>query len=119
MKKITIQDKFDSFHDHWSPKIIADLNGQQVKVAKLLGDFPWHNHPEEDEMFWVIHGELELHFRDQVLTLGAGEAVVVPRGVDHRPVAREEVHVILFEPASTLNTGDQVSERTLHQLERI
>ena len=92
--------------EHWSPQVIAELNGQQVKLAKLCGEFVWHAHAQEDELFLVLHGTLQMHFRDRVQEIGPGELLVVPRGVEHKPVAREEVHVMLFEPATTVRTGD-------------
>ena len=119
MEKFSIQQKLDSFSEHWSPKIVAELNGQLVKVAKLLGEFDWHQHPAEDELFWVIKGELEMHFRDRVVEINAGDVLVVPRGTEHRPVAKHEVEVVLFEPASTVNTGTEVTERTVTELDRI
>lgn len=91
---------------HWTPRVVARLNGQEVKVARLHGEFVWHAHEAEDELFLVLHGQLEIEFRGATLTLEPGDCVVVPRGVEHRPVAREEVHVLLFEPAGTLNTGN-------------
>ena len=119
IKKFSIQEKFELFTEHWSPKIVAELNGQHVKVAKLLGEFDWHQHPEEDELFWVMKGELEMHFRDQVILLSPGEVLVVPKGIEHRPVAQQEVHVVLFEPVSTINTGNEVTSRTRESLEWI
>ena len=119
MQKITLADKFSQFNEFWSPKIVAELNGQQVKVAKLKGEFDWHDHPEEDELFWVIEGELEIQLRDQTIHLSAGEIFVVPKGVEHKPVAKEEVHVVLFEPASTIDTGARVTDKTVTDLERI
>ena len=117
--KIILKEKFAQFSEHWSPKILADLNGQQVKAAKLLGEFDWHHHENEDELFWVMHGTLEMHFRDRVVEVQPGEIIVVPKGVEHKPVAHEEVHIILFEPASTLNTGEAVTDRTVKNLDRI
>ncbi len=119
MDKFSIEDKFELFSEYWSPKIVAELNGQQVKVAKLLGEFDWHEHANEDEMFWVIKGQLEMHFRDRVVLLNPGEIIVVPRGIEHRPVAKSEVHVVLFEPASTVNTGQEKTDRTVEILDRI
>ena len=95
------------FTEHWSPKIIAELNGQQVKVAKLKGEFVWHKHDEEDELFLVLKGKLKIELRDRVIDLNEGEFVVIPRGIEHKPVASIEVEVLLFEPKSTLNTGNQ------------
>lgn len=116
MDKINLRDKLALFDDLWSPKIIAELNGQQVKLAKLEGTFDWHHHEAEDELFLVLKGELVIEFRDAPdVTLREGEMVVVPRGVEHRPVAREEVHVLLFEPASTLNTGNVTTDRTVER----
>ena len=117
--RITLDQKFARFTDHWKPKIVAELNGQQVKLAKFQGAFDWHAHADEDELFLVHRGQFRMEFRDRTVTLVAGDMIVVPRGVEHRPVADEEVEVILFEPASTLNTGDAVSARTQHVLEHI
>ncbi len=119
MQKINLTDKLSRFTDHWSPKIIGELNGQQVKLAKLLGEFVWHAHDEEDELFLVLEGHLVIQLRDGDIVLEPGELVIVPRGVEHRPVAEKEVHVLLFEPASTLNTGDTKSELTVQEPERI
>jgi mannose-6-phosphate isomerase-like protein (cupin superfamily) len=110
---IDLREKFAAFSEHWSPRIVAELNGQQVKLAKLLGEFVWHHHDVEDELFLVHRGRLLMEFRDGVVELGPGEMIVVPRGVEHRPVAPEEVEIILFEPAGTLNTGNLVNERTV------
>jgi len=119
MHRITLDQKFATFTEHWSPKIIVDLNGQQVKLAKFQGTFDWHAHAAEDELFLVHRGEFQMEFRDRIVTLVAGDMIVVPRGIEHRPVAEREVEVIIFEPAGTRNTGDVESERTLHVLERI
>ena len=119
MSVINFADKFSRFSDHWSPKVVADLNGQQVKVVKLLGEFVWHHHEHEDELFWVVRGELRMEFRDRHEIVRAGEMIVVPRGVEHRPCADEEVEVVLFEPASTLNTGNVLGERTVSHLDRV
>ena len=119
MQKIKVNQKFELFQEHWSPKIIAELNGQQVKVAKLLGEFDWHFHEEEDELFWVMKGSLEMHFRDEVIEMYPGELLVVPRGVEHKPVAKSECHVVLFEPATTVNTGNVPSDKTVAELDRI
>lgn len=113
MECININQKFSLFSDHWNPRIIAELNGQQVKLAKLKGEFIWHKHDEEDELFLVVKGNLRMEFRDKVINIHPGEIFVVPKGVEHRPVAEEEVEVMLFEPASTLNTGSQRNERTI------
>lgn len=119
MDKINLQQKFASFSDYWSPKIVGELNGQQVKLAKFQGAFDWHHHDHEDELFLVVKGRFRMELRDRDVWLEEGELLVVPRGVEHRPVAEEEVHVLLFEPATTLNTGNVESERTLRELERI
>ena len=123
MKKINIADKLGQFSEHWSPKIVAELNGQQVKVAKLLGEFDWHFHENEDELFWVIRGTLQMHLREDeresVVEINPGEVLVVPKGVMHKPVAEAEVELVLFEPASTLNTGNVENERTQVDLKRI
>ncbi|WP_242916532.1 cupin domain-containing protein [Pontibacter liquoris] len=118
--KINIAEKFSLFSDHWNPRVIGELNGQQVKIARFLGPFEWHHHENEDEFFMVIKGEFELHFRDKVVTLQPGECIIVPRGVEHKPVASEEAQVLMFEPAATLNTGNLPdSERTRKDLERL
>jgi mannose-6-phosphate isomerase-like protein (cupin superfamily) len=119
MERINLAEKFAKFSTHWDPKIVADLNGQQVKLAKFQGAFDWHQHDHEDELFWVVKGSFVMEFRDKNVELREGEILVVPRGVEHRPVAEHEVHVVLFEPASTLNTGNVVSEKTKQELQRI
>lgn len=106
MQKITLAEKLALFSEHWSPKIIAELNGQQVKLVKFRGEFVWHQHEHEDELFYVIDGGFRMEFRDRTVELRAGDMIVVPRGVEHRPVADQEVSVMLFEPASTVNTGN-------------
>jgi mannose-6-phosphate isomerase-like protein (cupin superfamily) len=112
MEKVNIAAKLAKFSEHWQPRIIGELNGQQVKVAKLQGEFVWHHHVNEDELFLVIKGHLTIELRDRTISLDEGEFFIVPRGVEHRPSAKEEVHVLLFEPTSTLNTGEQRNERT-------
>lgn len=119
MEKINIYDKLDLFNDYWNPRIVGELNGQHVKLAKFRGEFPWHKHINEDEMFMVIKGSFDLEFRDRKITINEGEFIVVPRGAEHRPVAVNEVWVMLFEPATTLNTGDTLNEFSKHNLERI
>ena len=119
MTKINLAEKFDRFSDQWSPKIVADLNDSHVKLAKVGGEFVWHQHAEEDELFIVLRGELTIELRDGQVTLGPGEMVVIPKGVEHRPVAKEEVHLMLIEPKATRHTGDVVSERTVHECARI
>lgn len=106
IQKVVLKDKLSLFTEHWSPKIIAELNGQQVKVAKLKGEFVWHKHDEEDELFLVLKGKLKIELRDRVIDLNEGEFVVIPRGIEHKPVASIEVEVLLFESKSTLNTGN-------------
>jgi len=117
--KVNLAEAFARFSDHWSPKVAGELNGQQVKLVKLRGPFVWHRHENEDELFLVVRGRLRIEFRDQTATLGEGEFLIVPRGVEHRPVADAEAHVVLFEPASTLNTRNVVNERTVAEPERI
>ncbi len=119
MEKVNLRDKLDLFKEQWSPKIVGELNGQQVKLVKFRGPFVWHHHDHEDELFLVVKGRFRMEFRDRDLWLEEGEFLVVPRGVQHRPVADEEAHVLLFEPASTLNTGNVRNERTREQLETI
>lgn len=107
MKKVNLAQKLAMFHDHWNPRIVGELNGQHVKLVKFKGEFVWHKHDHEDEMFLVVSGQFRMELQDQAaIDLGEGEFLVVPRGVMHRPVAEEEVSVLLFEPAGTLNTGD-------------
>jgi mannose-6-phosphate isomerase-like protein (cupin superfamily) len=117
--KVNLRDKFARFHEQWSPKIVGELNGQFVKLVKFQGAFVWHHHDLEDELFLVVKGRFRMEFRDRQVWLEEGEFLVVPRGVEHRPVAEEEAHVLLFEPATTLNTGNVRDERTLETLERI
>src|SRR5207248_2546687 len=112
-------EKFASFRDPWSPKVVGDLNGQQVKLVKFQGAFVWHHHEQEEELFLVVQGRFRMEFRDRHVWLEEGEFLIVPRGVEHRPVAEEECQVLLFEPASTLNTGNVRNERTLDRLEHL
>ncbi len=119
MEKVNVRDKFSLFDDHWHPRVVAELNGQYVKLAKLKGEFVWHRHADEDELFFVIKGRMTLELPDKKMELEEGELCVVPRGTDHRPVAENECHVLFFEPAGTLNTGDRENERTVRDLERI
>ncbi len=118
-EKVALAERFARFSEHWSPKVVAELNGQQVKLAKFQGEFVWHHHEHEDEMFYVVRGAFDMEFRDRTVPLAEGEFLVVPRGVEHRPVAAEEVWVMLFEPAGTLNTGSAGGERTVEQPERL
>jgi mannose-6-phosphate isomerase-like protein (cupin superfamily) len=119
MKKVNIDEKLSSFSDHWNPRVIGELNGQQVKAVKLKGEFVWHHHDHEDELFLVIKGTLRMEFRNKIEEIKEGEFIIVPRGVEHKPVANEEVHILLFEPATTLNTGNVDNERTRKTLEHI
>jgi mannose-6-phosphate isomerase-like protein (cupin superfamily) len=109
---INLQEKLAKFSKHWSPKIIAQMNDYHFKLAKVQGEFVWHDHPETDEVFLVLKGRLEIHLRDGVVTLNEGEMYVVPKGVEHKPVAQSECHIMLIEPAGTVNTGDVVNEKT-------
>lgn len=117
--RISLDEKFASISDYWQPRIIGELNGQHVKIAKLRGEFVWHHHEHEDELFLIHRGTLRVEFRDRTLTLGPGDMTVIPRGVEHRPVADEEVELVMFEPAGTLNTGNVVNERTVAAPERL
>ncbi len=119
MERISLAEKFASFSDHWAPRVAAELNGQQVKLAKIQGEFIWHHHDHEDELSLVVAGRLRMEFRDRVVEVGPGEMIVVPRGVEHRPVAESETQIVLFEPASTLNTGNIENERTRRELPAI
>ena len=117
--KVNLEEKLSLFTSHWDPKIVGELNGQHVKLVKFQGEFVWHKHDREDEMFLVVRGEFDMEFRDRAVALKQGEFLIVPRGVEHRPVARREAHVLLFEPVSTINTGDAGGPRTVAQPERI
>ena len=119
MEKVNIEEKFSHIQEFWKPYIAAELNGQLVKLDKLKGEFVWHHHEHEDEMFLVVKGRFRIEFREKTVWLESGEFIVVPRGVEHRPVADEETWILLFEPASTLNTGNVVNELTLAELERV
>lgn len=119
MEIVNIAEKLDSFTEHWSPKIIAELNGQQVRIAKLKGEFVWHHHENEDEMFLVIKGTLKIGLRDGDKVLNEGEFLIVPKGVEHKPSAEEEVSLLMFEPATTLNTGNIDNDFTVKNLDRI
>jgi mannose-6-phosphate isomerase-like protein (cupin superfamily) len=112
MDKVNLAEKLTRFDDHWHPRIVGELNGQHVKLVKFAGPFVWHHHEDEDELFLVVAGRFRMEFRDRDVWLEAGEFLVVPRGVEHRPVADEEVHVLLFEPAGTVNTGTAGGEMT-------
>ena len=117
--KVNIKDKLALFDERWKAKIAGELNGQYVKLVKFIGEFVWHHHDEEDELFLVVKGRFRMEFRDRDIWIEEGEFIVVPRGVEHRPVAEEEACVLLFEPASTLNTGNVRDERTVAELDRI
>jgi mannose-6-phosphate isomerase-like protein (cupin superfamily) len=119
MDKINLAQKFRLFADYWSPKIVGELNDSYVKLAKLKGEFVWHHHENEDELFLVVKGRLLIKLRDRDIWLDEGEFVIIPKGVEHLPIAEEEVHLLLLEPKSTLNTGNVQSERTVVELERI
>jgi mannose-6-phosphate isomerase-like protein (cupin superfamily) len=119
MEKVNINQKLGMFQEYFSPKLVAELNGQAVKLVKLQGSFVWHHHDDEDELFMVLKGRLRMELRDGDIVLEKGEMLVVPRGVEHRPSAEEETHILLFEPATTLNTGNVRNERTVEQLERL
>jgi mannose-6-phosphate isomerase-like protein (cupin superfamily) len=119
MEKINIPQKLSRIHDHWNPRIAGELNGQHVKLVKFKGEFVWHKHDDEDEMFYVLKGEFKMELRDQTILLKENEFLIVPRGVEHRPVAENEVSVMLFEPTSTLNTGDTQNELTRVHLDAI
>ncbi len=120
MHTVNISEKLSSFSDYFNPRIVGELNGQHVKLVKFHGEFVWHHHENEDELFYVVEGSFNMEFRDKVVTINKGEFLIVPRMVEHRPVAKEEVAVMLFEPASTVNTGNQTdSELTKTELEKI
>jgi mannose-6-phosphate isomerase-like protein (cupin superfamily) len=119
VNKVSLADAFSRIDDHWKPRIAAELNGQHVKLVKFKGPFVWHHHDDEDELFLVLRGSFRMELRDRTIDLTAGEFLVVPRGVEHRPVADDEVDVLLFEPVSTLNTGNVRNERTLDELEHL
>ncbi|HEU4324888.1 MAG TPA: cupin domain-containing protein [Roseiflexaceae bacterium] len=120
METVNIAQKLGLFQEHWSPRIVGELNGQHVKLVKIQGEFVWHHHEDEDELFLVVKGRMRMDLRDGPCWVGEGEFIIVPRGIEHRPVAEtEEVHLLLFEPASTLNTGNVQSERTVARPEHI
>jgi mannose-6-phosphate isomerase-like protein (cupin superfamily) len=119
MEKVNVREKLALFSDHWNPRVVGELNGQHVKLTKFQGEFVWHDHAAEDEMFLVVRGSFRMDFRDRSVTLKEGEFIIVPRGVEHRPVAEQEVEVMLFEPAQIKHTGDVESELTVHEFKRI
>ena len=118
-QKVNLAEKFASFDEYWSPKVVGELNGQQVRLSKMKGAFVWHHHEHEDEMFLVLKGHLTIELRDKAVQLEPGEFFIVPRGVEHKPVADGEVEALMFEPAATLNTGQHRNERTIENLDRI
>jgi mannose-6-phosphate isomerase-like protein (cupin superfamily) len=119
MEKVNIQQKLSMFNDYWKPRVVGELNGQHVKLVKFKGEFVWHKHDLEDELFMVVNGSFKMEFRDSVVTISENEFLIVPKGVEHRPVADEEVSVLLFEPAATLNTGNVQHELTRSDLEHL
>jgi mannose-6-phosphate isomerase-like protein (cupin superfamily) len=119
MKCVNLASKLALFHTHFDPKIVGELNGQHVKLVKFQGEFVWHSHAHEDELFLVLAGEFDMQFRDQTVKVKTGEFIIVPKAVEHRPVAQLEVHVLLFEPAATLNTGNAISDLTVAAPERL
>jgi mannose-6-phosphate isomerase-like protein (cupin superfamily) len=119
MDKVNVFDKLALIADHWNPRIVAELNGQHVKLVKFQGEFVWHSHAAEDELFFVLRGRFHMEFRDRVIELHPGDLLVVPRGVEHRPVAGEEVEVMLLEPANIKHTGDVESDLTVHEFQRL
>ena len=119
MHVVNLADKFSRFQDHWSPKVVGDVNEFQVKLVKLQGEFVWHHHEVEDELFLVVKGELQMQFRDRTENVREGEFIIVPHGTEHRPCAEQECHILLLEPKTTLNTGTDVNERTVAELGRV
>lgn len=119
MDKVNLDQKLSLFTEHWSPKIVGELNGQQVKLVKFLGEFTWHKHVHEDELFYVVKGSFTMEYRDKSVTINENEFIIVPRGIEHRPVAKEEVSVMLFEPATTINTGNVINDFTKQTLDII
>jgi mannose-6-phosphate isomerase-like protein (cupin superfamily) len=119
MEKINLQQKLTTFNDYFNPRVVGELNGQQVKLVKFKGEFVWHHHDHEDELFYVVNGSFDMQLHDKTITVNAGEFLIMPRGVEHRPVAKEEVEIMLFEPATTLNTGNIVNEMTVSELKHI
>lgn len=119
MDKINLAEKFSLFNDYFSPKVVGELNGQQVKLVKFKGEFVWHHHDHEDELFYVLKGSFDMHMLDKIVTIHEGEFIIMPRGVEHKPVANEEVEIMLFEPATTLNTGNVTNEKTVKELKHL
>ena len=119
MEKINIAEKLATFNDYFNPRIAGELNGQQVKLVKFQGEFVWHHHDDEDELFYVVKGSFEMHLRDKIITINEGEFLIVPKKIEHKPVAINEVEIMLFEPAATLNTGNVENELTRKELNKI
>ncbi|HEY6062424.1 MAG TPA: cupin domain-containing protein [Chitinophagaceae bacterium] len=119
MEKVNLAEKLSAFCDYFNPRIAGELNGQQVKLVKFKGEFIWHHHEQEDELFYVVKGSFDMHFREKKVTINAGEFIIVPHGVEHKPVAEKEVEVMLFEPGTTLNTGNTENKFTKRELDRI
>jgi mannose-6-phosphate isomerase-like protein (cupin superfamily) len=119
IRKVNLAETLDRFHEHWKPKIVGEVNDSLVKLVKFTGEFVWHHHDAEDELFLVIKGRMRMALRDGDVTVGPGEFIIIPHGVEHKPVAEEETHVLLFEPNTTLNTGNVRNERTVAKLERL
>ena len=119
MNKVNIEEKLSLFNDYFNPKIVGELNGQQVKLVKFKGEFVWHKHDNEDEMFYVVKGKFKMEFRDKIVEINEQEFLIVPKGIEHKPSADNEVSIMLFEPAATLNTGDTKSDLTRAVLEKI
>ena len=119
MEKVNLAEKFSKFSDHFNPRVAGELNGQMVKLVKFKGEFTWHHHEQEDEFFYVVKGSFDMLLRDKIITVNAGEFLIIPRGTEHKPVANEEVEIMLFEPATTLNTGNVENEMTKRKLNRI
>ena len=115
IRKINIGDKFDLFKDHWSPKIIAELNGQDIKLAKVKGEFVWHNHKNEDELFFIVKGTLKVKFSNKIIELNEGEMLVVPKGIEHKPCAKNECKILVIEPRGVINTGDKINDLTINK----
>ncbi len=119
LNKVNLSEKFSLINNYWDPKIVGELNNQYVKIAKLKGEFVWHHHEKEDELFMVVKGHLTIKLRDSNIELNEGEFYIIPRGVEHMPVAVDEVHVLMFEPQTTVNTGNADSDKTISNLEKI
>ena len=119
MDKVNIEEKLGQIKEYWDPHIAAELNGQQIKLAKIKGSFVWHSHEQEDEMFLVLKGQMRMHLRDKTIVVNQNEFIIVPKGIEHMPEAEEEVHLMLFESAGTINTGEVVNDKTKKDLKRI